>query len=66
MLEPTGPRAPSRAPVHAPLASLPQPCGYCGHVIGPGDQEHAAHVVNGNPADGWTIARHACNERAKG
>jgi hypothetical protein len=46
-------------------ATLPTPCGYCGHLLKQGDTWVAAHRIDGDPTAGWMAACPTCNEQAK-
>ena len=47
----------------AALAGKYLVCGYCG--VGIAGSWVAAHVVDGDPTQGWMAAHPMCNERAK-
>jgi hypothetical protein len=46
-------------------ATLPAPCGYCGHTIWPDQRWDLAHVIDGDPTAGYIAAHPICNQRAK-
>lgn len=48
------------------VAMLPTPCGYgCGVMLTTSAQLVAAHVVDGDPTEGYLPSCRGCNERAK-
>lgn len=48
------------------IAALPTQCGYgCGTTITTPTDLVAAHIIDGDPTQGWQASCRQCNERAK-